>query len=418
MKVLWFTNTPSNAAAEFGFQGFGGGWISSLESLFVESRVCQLFLCFFYDGQAFKKLEKGTVTYYGIPLNRSNALKRVISRHLVQLNDDNSSISFNQILNEVNPDLIHVFGTENSYGKFLPDKYDKVLFHLQGLAMPYSQVFLPLGINKWTIFKNSSLTSILRGTTLNDEFNLFRKRGLREVNIIKRWNYFIGRTSWDNNYINLLNPKAEYFHCDELLRKEFYNTQWINPNIPNENHTIILGTTISPNLLKGLDLIYKVSGLLNEYKIVWKIFGTSEDDSVNKFILKISKLSNKPPNVRFYGNINANQLIEQLLACHFFVHTSYIDNSPNSVCEAQILGLPVISSSVGGIKTLIEDGKTGFLFNPYDRYDLAGLLLSLINNYKYAIEVGKNARTIAIQRHSPDKIMKELLEIYNSILLH
>jgi glycosyltransferase involved in cell wall biosynthesis len=82
-----------------------------------------------------------------------------------------------------------------------------------------------------------------------------------------------------------------------------------------------------------------------------------------------------------------------------------------------LLGMPVLSSSVGGVKTLIQNGVTGYLFNPYDKYDLAGLLIHTINNYSEAVEVGKNARKVAMERHSPDSIIKRLMEIYSQINL-
>jgi hypothetical protein len=55
MRILWFTNTPSKAAVDFGYKSFGGGWISSLESLIVAEGIHELGICFFYNGKDFKK---------------------------------------------------------------------------------------------------------------------------------------------------------------------------------------------------------------------------------------------------------------------------------------------------------------------------------------------------------------------------
>lgn len=109
--------------------------------------------------------------------------------------------------------------------------------------------------------------------------------------------------------------------------------------------------------------------LIEGKNIHWKIFGISEEDSLNKIVKRVLKLNNKSRNIEFYGQTSTEELIKQLKTCHFFVHPSYIDNSPNSVCEAMILGMPVLSSSVGGVPSLIENKETGFLFNPYDKYD-------------------------------------------------
>ena len=49
---------------------------------------------------------------------------------------------------------------------------------------------------------------------------------------------------------------------------------------------------------------------------------------------------------------------------------------------------------MGGIRSLVKDGETGFLFNPYDKYDLAGLIVNLLDDYQVAIKVGNNAREV------------------------
>jgi glycosyltransferase involved in cell wall biosynthesis len=199
-----------------------------------------------------------------------------------------------------------------------------------------------------------------------------------------------------------------------MLRSEFFINEWSQPSELNKNNTIVICSTINPSLIKGLDLIYKALALLEGYNIQWKIFGIDEDDPISKIVKRILKINNKR-NIIFYGQLSPGELIKQLKTCHFFVHPSYIDNSPNSVCEAMMLGIPVLSSSVGGIKSLLTDKETGFLFNPYDKYDLAGLLVNLINNYDKAKQAGLNARQVALKRHSPDGIISALSNIYNII---
>ena len=56
MRILWFTSTPSNAAAEFGITYTGGGWISSLETLLTKENTHSLGVCFFYSGKTYKKI--------------------------------------------------------------------------------------------------------------------------------------------------------------------------------------------------------------------------------------------------------------------------------------------------------------------------------------------------------------------------
>ena len=414
MRILWFTNTPSKASAAFGYNSPGGGWISSLETLISKEKTYDLGICFFYTGKEYKKLILEDVIYYAIPLKKRNGIQRILSRQMALLNDEAPDY-FDNVINDFKPDVIHVFGTELGYGKILINKFDKVIFHMQGLVKPYTEVYFPSGITKKNVIQYSTIGSIIQGLTFFHGHLDLKKRSNRELTIIKHWKYFSGRTHWDRNYVKLLNPTSTYFHCDELLREEFFLHEWSTPKDHPMNGTIVIGSTINPSIYKGLDLIYKVIPLLKDYQVHWKIFGLAEDNILNTVIKKVINNGKKNSSIQFFGAVCATDLITELKKCHFFVHPSYIDNSPNSVCEAQLLGMPVLSSSVGGVSTLVSNSINGFLFNPYDKYDLAGLLAYLINNYSIALKAAHKARIDAIKRHSSDEILKSVRFMYNSI---
>ncbi len=415
MRILWFTNTPSNASEEYNYKNFSGGWISSLETLLTETGKYKLGVCFFYTGEEFKKYTKGDVVYFGMPVKIGNAIKRIKTRQLAQLDDEDNTF-INNVIEDFKPDLIHVFGTERGYGRILMNRSEKVVFNLQGLLGPITSVYFPLEFSRIKALAGNDLYSIIRGTTMFHDYRILKKKAEREKGIIKNWHYFIGRTDWDRNYISMINPRAKYFHCEEMLRKEFFATLWIQPSEVSISNEIVIGTTINTNLFKGIDLIYKVITLLADYKIKWKVFGIKKEDKINKIVCKVLKINDGNINIDFHDQVGVEDLISQLKTCHFFVHPSYIDNSSNSVCEAMLLGMPVLSSSVGGIKSLVKNEETGFLFNPYDKYDLAGLLVNLITDYEKAKKAGIEARKIAIKRHSPKSIMSQMGQIYNFIL--
>jgi glycosyltransferase involved in cell wall biosynthesis len=415
-KILWFTNTPSNASKEFGNQTFGGGWISSLELLLNETELFELGICFFYNGSTYKRIVNGSVVYYGVPIKSGNGFSRIISRHFASLKDEDPNHIIEKIIEDFKPDLIHIFGTEGGYSQILIDKSDKAIISLQGLLGPITNSYFPPGFSISKVLFKSSLGAIIRGLTPIHDYRCLKKKAKREVKVIKNWKYFSGRTDFDRNYITMLNPQVHYFHCDELMRKEFYLNQWGAPSEIETNQNIIVGSTISTNLYKGLDLIYEVLGLIDKHNITWKIFGISENDVFIRIIMRVLKIRNIEQRIQFCGQLNSTDLIEQLKTCHFFVHPSYADNSPNSVCEAMLLGMPVLSSSVGGIKTLIKNEESGFLFNSHDKFELAGLLVHLIRNYEKAKNAGIIARETALKRHSPDSVISDLIESYNYIL--
>ena len=415
MKILWFSTSPSNAAEEFGYDHLGCGWIASLETIISQSQQFELGICFFYEGDKYKKIIKNNTTYYGIPLPKLNSISRIIHRHLGKLNDEYDSPYFEKVIAEFKPDLIHVFGTENGYGKILINKFDKVVFHLQGLMEPITNVFYPATITKHQSLLNDNFGNIVRGLTPFHTYKSFISRATREKKIIRHFKYFSGRTTCDRNYIRLLNENATYFHCEEFLRPIFFNAQWEPANAMLDEKKIKIATTINPNIYKGLDLIYRVLSLLDNKDIEWNIFGMHENNPLNSIIKKSLELE-RNEKIIFHGPVRAEALVEQLKQCDFFIHPSYIDNSPNSVCEAMLLGMPVLASSVGGVNSLIKHNETGFLFNPYDAYELAGLILDLSIDYNKALDAGKKARATAHKRHDAKSIEESISNMYKAII--
>lgn len=100
-------------------------------------------------------------------------------------------------------------------------------------------------------------------------------------------------------------------------------------------------------------------------------------------------------NVTLLGVLNAEQLKHELLNSTLYFHPSYIDNSPNSVCEAQMLGISCIGTNVGGVSSIIEDGKTGFLVPANDPIQATFLIKQIFDDSTQNLQVGINAQKIA-----------------------
>lgn len=98
------------------------------------------------------------------------------------------------------------------------------------------------------------------------------------------------------------------------------------------------------------------------------------------------------------------------------VHPSYIDNSPNSICEAQYLGVPVIATNVRGIPTLVKDRETGLPIPANAPYHLASKFKTLMGDPLMQQFFGQNALRIAHSRHNHETIKSTLVGIYRQIL--
>ena len=117
--------------------------------------------------------------------------------------------------------------------------------------------------------------------------------------------------------------------------------------------------------------------------------------------------------------VEKNQLkkiVDSLLNSTFYVHVSHIDNSPNALCEAMLLGVPSIATYVGGIPSIIIDKVTGYLVPDSEPYSLAFHYKSLYKSEDALKEISDMAHLSALQRHDENNILDQLQKAYNDII--
>ena len=192
-------------------------------------------------------------------------------------------------------------------------------------------------------------------------------RGYLEIEQIKKSNHIIGRTAWDKSHALAINPAINYHKCNETLRDIFYQGNWSIDTC--EKYSIFISQAYYPikglhQLLKALPFILQkfpktkiyIAGIDFITNRGWKINGYG--NYINK-IIKLNKLEN---HIIFTGVLNETQMFKRYLDSHVFVCPSSIENSPNSIGEAQILGVPCVASYVGGNSDMITDKKSGLLY--------------------------------------------------------
>lgn len=91
------------------------------------------------------------------------------------------------------------------------------------------------------------------------------------------------------------------------------------------------------------------------------------------------------------------------------------ENSPNTVCEAQLLGIPVIATNVGGTSTLVRHMETGILVPANAPFFMAANIKLLVEDVELASRLGIAGRQTAIDRHNPEKIVSDLVQTVNII---
>ncbi|KKK39024.1 glycosyl transferase family 1 [Mesobacillus campisalis] len=337
------------------------------------------------------------------------------------------NLYFKKILNEVKPDLVHIYGTELAHTLSMVNtcEIDKVktVISIQGLVsviQKHMYANLPYRIVYGATFRN-----LLRKDSVSGLQRMFYKRGENEVQAIKKVKHIIGRTTWDKACTTQINPNVEYHFCNETLREEFYKHKWDIEKC--EKNSIFLSQGQYP--IKGLHYMLEAMPLILKRYPNTKLYIGGKDITKSetikdkllltyygKYIKRMIQKYNLEQNVIFTGPLDEKQMCERYLKSNVFVCPSSIENSPNSLGEAMILGVPCVSSNVGGISDMLEHKDEGFIYQADAPYMLAYYICEILGNESLAQQFSKNAREHALKTHNSLANTKQLIRIYEEIL--
>jgi L-malate glycosyltransferase len=118
--------------------------------------------------------------------------------------------------------------------------------------------------------------------------------------------------------------------------------------------------------------------------------------------------------VRFPGFLDMPGKVREGAAADIFINTNHIDNMPVAVVEACAMGLPVVTTSVGGVPDLISDGQTGLLVPDGDADAMAAAVTRLLRGPDLAAQLSENGRRLA-ERSAWDAVRPKWESIFASI---
>jgi len=416
MRVLWFSTNSANFRSEHTELAYnGGGWMSALQTEIVKHMDIQLGVCFCKNGEQSKVIQDNVI-YYPVPHHCKRFKDKIID--IFKIHDVTRDEilwpyyieQFKNVINDFKPDVIEVFGSELYVGlSAIAAKELNIpcVLHIQGLLNPILCAFFPMGVSESSYIYSKGL----RGIYANWQYLAYWKRSVhREKAILNAVSHVIGRTHWDKHTIEILNSNAKYHYGGEILRSCFYEGgERILPSKP------VIITTSSNATYKGFDLVLKIANILkNEICLdfEWKVFGNLEP----YFFEKIAGIRHTDVNVSLCGVASAERLREAMLNATVYLQPSYVENSPNSVAEAQILGLPVVATNVGGTSSMGEDGETVFLFSVTDPYMGAYNIMRFVNELDVNMSMGNAGREAALIRHNKSTIVSQLIETYKKVI--
>lgn len=374
MKILWILDDVlPDYCKEFGIREFDKmGWIVGLLHYLEKYSDYDISFCFpLKDAYRIHNGYKNGHSYYGFHMIMDDAYSKKLEDSLYE------------IIKEYQPDIVHIWGTEylHSLAMYLACKRygieDKVIVNIQGIVSVCAKHFCE-GVEQECLEK----TIDGKATILSSKVN-FQERGVFEKELLSQVQYVVGRTEWDKACVTQINPEVYYFHIGEIMRDIFYDNIGTWDIRKCIKHNIFISQGSYP--IKGLHYF------LEALPIILKKFpdttvtvaGISPIESKNYYgnyiadkLLKNGLIEK----VSFVGKQSAKEMLLLFQKANVFVSASTIENSPNSVNEAMMVGTPVISSYVGGVMDIIVHGESGYLYQTSAPYMLAFYVIKLFEN--------------------------------------
>lgn len=289
-------------------------------------------------------------------------------------------------------DVIHVHGTEQQYATSLLriNKAIPFIISVQGIISLYKQE-LKRKLSFLNLFWSIS--------------SFYEKRE------IKNSHNFFCRTHWDRSFVKQINKNSEFFMNWELIRPEFFQH---THDFSGRDILFMAGNSF----IKALDIcLQSIDQVLEKVEVKLHIAGNCTAKDIETIISRYQLKNLNTDNIVIHGHLDATGICEVYKKCFCLYHPSLIDNSPNTVCEAQVAGLPVIATNVGGLSSLIVHTETGLLVEKNNVREHSETILNLYRDDKFQKYLSQNSIKLARKRHDKVNIVNKTIDAYKKIMI-
>lgn len=411
MRVLWSVNTLiPNIAKEMGLKpGHAISWVDAMKESIISqiSNISLAIVC--HGGHRVKHITKyssGGVKYYILP-------------HNCERKD-----YWCEIIREFNPDIIHIYGTERKHNLKLIEKYRNqipIIISIQGIITEYYKRYYA-DLRFFEILRNYSIRDIIFRNGIINGKRKFKKQAKIEKKMFEMVKYVEGRSDWDRAMVQNINSNVMYYYCPRMIRTPFYKYRWSmndaekNSLIVSQGNYPIKGLHILLDALRIVKLKFPDVKLYIAGNDIYKKHGIIKDSGYNRLIKRRINKYGLNNNIYYTGFLDAQKMAEYLCKVNVCVIPSAIENAPNALAEAMLVGTPIVSSYVGGSPDMLNHGECGQLYCYYEAEMLADRIVNYFNDSALCEKHSIIENRIANDRHNQYRLPQQLVNIYQSVI--
>jgi len=418
MKILWIVNSVLNDLSLFLYQKENNGvWMDALLADFKKKAEHELVIATTLPTKETVKYEKDGITYYALP-----------DTHPILYNENKKKniLAWRNLLVREKPDLIQIWGTEFTHGLCALRQAKNIpsVIYMQGYLGSIARYY-QAGIAYKELKKSKTLRDFLKRDGILQQQKKYAKSAIKEKEMLGIVGRIISENEWCNSNIRSIVPNVEVYDCALSINKVFAEKQWSLDNV--ERHSIMC--TASGYTIKGLHMVFRVAQILKKKYPDLKIYvpGTKmvSDGSLKgklrrngyvKYIEKLIKELDIEKHIVWMGYVNQESLATQYEKSHVFMMSSAIENHSSSLKEAMMVGVPCVSSAVGGIPEYVKQGENGYLYR-FEDYELAAKYIEdIFENDDLAKTLSKNARSSMLALHEGNNLYEKIVNIYTEMV--
>ena len=414
MKVLWFSNRILNDPLSIK----SGSWLFAMREI-IEKDVELVNIT---DDISVKEIQYSHIDFveeYVLPrFPLHEGLPALI--HISKIID---------IINQVSPDIIHIWGTERYWALLLSRGYLanwKVIIEIQGLMDSCANVFYG-GLDIDELKHCKALKDILRPSEcLAKKRRDFLHAAQYEYEVISTSQFISTQSNWVRSQIGMFTKKdATIYNTLLPIRKEFVFSKKWEPITEATRRLVIFTSTAYSIPFKGLHILIKTLSILkikypdcllriagiNLYnKPFWKLSGYEH------MLLYLIDKYNVRNNIEFLGKITEQQIIDHLLHTSIYVNPSFVESYSAAAAEALLLVVPSVLAYSGAMPDFSEELAVCLYNSPMDYTACAMQIDKLYNEAEIRAKLTRNAIKFMSKKCDLDNIKQTQLNIYDNVI--
>jgi glycosyltransferase involved in cell wall biosynthesis len=279
-------------------------------------------------------------------------------------------------LKSLNPDLLHIWGTESAYASVLGHTKLPTLLSMQGILTEYDRI-----------------------GSFKEDWRM-RLQSQHERKWLPLANWVSSESQWGISKVLKIAPSAHTSQVEYGVHPSFYSLTWTPP--PEKPTFLFVGTL---DWRKGCDLLVEAASSNAGKNWTLQIAGKG------MYQEPLSRI----PGVEYLGNLDWQQLQAALTKAWALVLPTRADTSPNAVKEARVVGLPVVVSKNGGQAEYIHHEQNGLIIDPLDSQSLRAALDRIAADFNLCIKLGRSRHQEDREYFRPTNTVEGFIQLYNQL---